>query len=84
MTGVQLLQLTEAALETITKLANVGEGQAHAALVAIRAVIGALKEADAGKLDPQAALTQIEALRDELAGQKAAAIAKLKGRFDLD
>jgi hypothetical protein len=82
MTPLQIAQLTEAALETIAKLANVGEHQASAALAAIRAVIGALKDGDSGKLDPQAVLTRIETLRDELAGQKAEAIGKLKERFE--
>lgn len=82
MTPLQIAQLTEAALETIGKLAHVGEDQAGAALAAIRGVIAALKDGDSGKLDAQAVLTRIETFRDELAGNKAEAIERLKSRFE--
>lgn len=80
MTPTQVAQLTEAALETIAKLAHVGEDRAAAALAAIRGIITALKDGDSGKLDAQAVLTKIETFRDELAGNEAAAIAAFKAR----
>lgn len=82
MNNEQIGRLTEAALETIAKLVGVSDDKAAAALAAIGAIINALRDGTSGKLSPQAALTQIESLHAELAGQKAEAIAKLKERFN--
>lgn len=80
-TWLQMGEATVGALETIQKLTNVGGDKAEAALAAVKAALHALDEGFAGKLSPQAVLSQIEAMHHTIENNDAAALAELQKRF---
>lgn len=80
-TWLQMGEATVGALETIAKLTNVGGSKAPAALAAVKAALHTLDEGFAGKISPQAVLSQIEVLHHQLENNDAAALAELVKRF---
>ncbi len=69
------------ALDVIEDFTNVDTSKAASALLAIRAVIAAVREGFAGKLSPDAVLARIELLRDRLHKNDAAALEALAKKF---
>lgn len=80
-TWLQMGEATIGALETITKLAHIGGDKAPAALAAIKAALHNLEDGFAGKVSPQAVLSQIEALHHMVETNDAEALAELHKRF---
>lgn len=69
------------ALDGLERLTHIGGDGAVAALAAIRGIVHSLQEAAGGKITPQAALSQIEALTQALLANDAGADAAVGTKF---
>jgi len=80
--GLKMFETVVHGLETIQQLASVGGDKTQDALQAIAAIVHALRDGFDGKVTPETVHFEIEALRDRIAANNAAADEKLRRKFD--
>lgn len=80
MNSEAIAKVTEAGLEALAKLAGISGDRWAAAQHAVRAIVEAIRGARTGALEPKVALTKIETLHEQLAGNDAAALEEFQRR----
>ncbi len=81
MSARSWLAMGQAAIEAIEVIGKIADIGGDHALPAIRAALKALSAGFAGKMSPQAVLSQIESLQSQLASNDADAMSELDKKF---